>query len=69
MPMDDPHALYALFEYTAALPRASLFSNWEIVTNQEAALAAIGRPIVRPRLGHCAHQTVARLNLPARTRI
>jgi hypothetical protein len=41
VPTNSPNALYALFEDTAALPRATLFSNWEIVTNDEAALARL----------------------------
>ena len=38
-PTNSPNAMYALFEDTAAFPRATLFSNWEIVTNDDAALA------------------------------
>jgi len=39
VPSDDPEkAIYALFEFTGALPRANLFSNWEIVTNDQATL-------------------------------
>jgi hypothetical protein len=41
VPTNSPNAMYALFEDTAALPRATLFSNWEIVTNDEAALARL----------------------------
>lgn len=41
VPMENPNAPYALFEDTAALPRATLFSNWEIVTNDQAALAKL----------------------------
>lgn len=37
-PTDNPNAPYALIEDTAALPRASLFCNWEVVTNDDAAL-------------------------------
>jgi len=40
-PTDSPEAPYALFEDTAALPRATLFSNWEIATNDTAALARL----------------------------
>ena len=40
-PTPNPNATYALFEDTAVLPRASLFSNWEIVTNDAAALARL----------------------------
>ncbi len=41
VPTNSPNAMFALFEDTAALPRATLFSNWEIVTNDEAALARL----------------------------
>ena len=41
VPTDNPNAEYALFEDTVALPRATLFSNWEIVTNDDAALARL----------------------------
>jgi len=34
----NPNGPYALFEHTAALPRASLFSNWEVVTNAQDTL-------------------------------
>ena len=32
---------YALIEFTGALPRASLFANWQVVTNGEKALALL----------------------------
>ncbi len=34
----DPGGPMALFEFTAALPRAKLFSNWQVETNDQAAL-------------------------------
>lgn len=40
-PTENPNAPYALIEDTAALPRATLYSNWQIVTNDEAALAKL----------------------------
>jgi hypothetical protein len=39
-------------EFTAALPRAKLFSNWQIVTNDELALRTLGSA------GFDPHQTV-----------
>jgi len=48
IPTNSPNAMYALFEDTAALPRATLFSNWEIVTNDEAALAKMIEPSFDP---------------------
>ena len=47
-PSTGQDAYYALFEDTAALPRATLFSNWEIVTNQEATLARLADPAFDP---------------------
>lgn len=38
IPTDNPNAMYALFEFTGALPRAAMFSNWEVITNKEATL-------------------------------
>lgn len=38
IPTDSPNARYALFEYTAALPRAAVFSNWQVNTNDTAVL-------------------------------
>jgi len=36
-----PDGPYALFEFTGALPRAKLFSNWEVTTNDQFALAEL----------------------------
>jgi len=41
--MDD-NGPYALFENTQALPRAKLFSQWEVTTNNAAVLADLGNP-------------------------
>jgi hypothetical protein len=41
VPTDDPNARFALFEYTAAFPRATLFSCWQVVTNDMAALVKL----------------------------
>ena len=38
VPSNDPNAPYALIEYTGALPRAGLFSNWEVNTNSSELL-------------------------------
>ena len=35
---------YALFEFTGALPRAKLYSNWQVNTNDQAVLNTLGRP-------------------------
>jgi hypothetical protein len=34
----DPDGAYALIEFTQALPRAKLYSNWQVVTNDQAVL-------------------------------
>jgi hypothetical protein len=39
---------FALFEFTGALPRAKLYSNWEVNTNAEAALKRIASPEFDP---------------------
>lgn len=44
VPPDNPNAAnapYALYEFTGAFPRATLFSNWEVVTNDEVALTRL----------------------------
>jgi Bacterial membrane protein YfhO len=35
---------YALFEFTGALPRAKLYSNWEVSTNDQATLQQLPSP-------------------------
>src|SRR5205085_2528426 len=37
----DPNGDYALMEFTGAQPRARLYSNWEVNTNDQAALKQI----------------------------
>ena len=39
---------YALFEFTGALPRAALYSNWETPQNNPAALAALSKSRLSP---------------------
>jgi hypothetical protein len=39
---------YALIELTEALPRAKLYSNWQIVTNDQAVLAQLPAPSFDP---------------------
>jgi len=38
----------ALFEFTGALPRAKLYSNWQIATNDTAVLKMLGSPNFDP---------------------
>jgi len=39
-----PGGKFALFEFTGALPRAKLFTSWQVNTNDEATLAALANP-------------------------
>lgn len=39
---------FALFEFTGALPRAKLYTNWEVVTNDQAALNRLVDPAFDP---------------------
>lgn len=48
VPTDNPQARYALFEFTGALPRAVMFSNWEVKTNNQAALDELASPSFDP---------------------
>lgn len=51
---------YALIEFSGALPRAALYSNWQVVTNESQALELLASPAFDP------HQTVlVATNLPA----
>jgi hypothetical protein len=38
----DAKGTFALIEFTGALPRAKLYSNWQVVTNDEAVLGHLG---------------------------
>jgi hypothetical protein len=48
----QPEGRLALIEFTGALPRAKLYSHWEVMTNSEAALQRLTDPAFDP------HQTV-----------
>lgn len=48
VPTNDPNATYALFEFTGALPRATLFSKWEVSTNDTATLEQLIAPSFDP---------------------
>jgi hypothetical protein len=50
--VEDPKGRYALFEFTGALPHASLYSHWQVSTNDEETLKAISSVEFPP------HQTV-----------
>jgi hypothetical protein len=38
----DDNGMYALFEYTAALPQAKLYSTWQVITNDSTVLEQLG---------------------------
>ena len=48
LPLEDltaypnPDGDFALFEFTAALPRAKIYSNWQVYTNDQAVLKSLG---------------------------
>ena len=46
----DPatNGVFALIEFTGALPRAGLYSNWIVNTNQQAALEQLANPAFDP---------------------
>ena len=48
IPTDNPNATYALFEFMDALPRASLYSNWQVSTNEKATLEELASPSFDP---------------------
>jgi hypothetical protein len=47
-----PNGPYALFEFTGALPRARLYSTWQVSTNDQATLEELPNPAFDP------HKTV-----------
>ena len=50
---------FALFDFAGALPRASLYSNWQVITNDEAALNLLTNVTFDP-----AHTVVVSQPLP-----
>jgi hypothetical protein len=44
----DTNGSYAIFEFTGALPRAGLYSHWEVNTNGPAALEQLASPAFDP---------------------
>jgi hypothetical protein len=48
VPTDNPNATYALFEFMDALPRANLYSNWQVSTNEKATLEELASPSFDP---------------------
>jgi hypothetical protein len=44
----DTNGPFALFEFTGALPRARLYANWQVSTNDQAALDQLASPSFDP---------------------
>lgn len=44
----DPNGQFALYEFTGALPRAKLYGNWQIATNDATALSGLASPSFEP---------------------
>jgi predicted Ser/Thr protein kinase len=44
----DTNGPYAVFEFTGALPRARLYSHWQVSTNSEVTLEQLGSPAFDP---------------------
>jgi hypothetical protein len=44
----DDNGPFALFEFTGALPRVRLYSNWIVNTNDDETLKALVRPVFDP---------------------
>lgn len=45
----NPNGVYALFEFTGALPRAKLYANWQVNTNDAATLKILGEKQFNPQ--------------------
>jgi hypothetical protein len=44
----NPDGQYAVFEFTGALPRAKLYSNWQVSTNDQVTLTNLGSAQFEP---------------------
>jgi hypothetical protein len=44
----DPNGQFALYEFSGALPRAKLYGNWQVATNDAAALSQLTSPRFEP---------------------
>lgn len=44
----DPNGYFALFEFTGALPRAKLFGNWQVDSDNQDVLARLASPSFDP---------------------
>jgi hypothetical protein len=46
--VEDPNGQFAVFEFTGALPRAKLFSQWQVSTNDAATLQQLNSTAFNP---------------------
>src|SRR5215470_2445408 len=46
--VSKPNGSLALFEFKGALPRARLYSRWQVVTNGQATLDQLSNPAFNP---------------------
>jgi len=44
----DSNGAFALYEFTGALPRARLYSSWQVITNDDAAIRELASPAFDP---------------------
>jgi hypothetical protein len=42
--LPDPYGKFALYEFSGVLPRAMLYSTWQVITNDETTLQTLGSP-------------------------
>lgn len=47
--LPDPNGEYALIEFTGTLPRAKLYANWQVSTNNEGTLKTLADPKFDPQ--------------------
>ncbi len=55
-----PNGRFALFEFADALPRVKLYSEWQVMTNDESTLEQLANPLFAP-----AHRVLVAGNLAA----
>jgi hypothetical protein len=58
---------WALLEFTGALPRAKLYTDWQVITNTEAALVRLGDPAFDPAQSVLVREPIAPPNGSARS--
>jgi hypothetical protein len=47
----NTNGAYAIFDFTGALPRVKLYANWQVMTNDQVALARLASPEFDPEQG------------------